>query len=55
MIIFGKPYKQKYISRIIKTVIIVLFIIVSILLIGCSKDFNPTTTILKHLITNKDK
>ncbi len=55
MIIFGKPYKQKYISRISKTIIIVLFIIVGISLVGCFKDFNPTTTILKHTITNKDK
>jgi PBP1b-binding outer membrane lipoprotein LpoB len=52
MIIFGYPIPRKY----NKTIIIVLLIIVSILLIGCSKlEFDPKTSIIKYIIKNKDK
>ena len=54
MIIFGHPIHRKHTKRIFKLVILVLVLVVSLALFGCSKDINPTTSIIKYIIKNKD-
>ena len=51
MIIFGYPIHKKH----NKTIIIILFIIVSFLLVGCSKlEFDPKTSLFKYIIKNRE-
>jgi len=50
MIIFGKPFKMKYI--IITLVLIIIFVGI----VGCSKvEFDPKTSILKYTLKNARK
>ncbi len=47
MIIFGKPFKMKYI--IITLVIIIIFVGI----VGCSKmEFDPKTSLIRYTIQN---
>ena len=56
MIIFGHPIHRKHTKRMFKLVILVLVLVVSLALFGCSKlEFDPRTSIFKHIITNKNK
>jgi len=48
MIIFGKPFKMKYI--IITLVLIIIFVGI----VGCSKmEFDPKTSLIRYTIQNK--
>lgn len=56
MIIFGHPIHRKNTKRIVKLVILVLVLVVSLALFGCSKlEFDPKTSIIKYIIKNKNK
>ena len=55
MIIFGHPIHRKNTKRIVKLVILVLVLVVSLALFGCSKlEFDPRTSIIKYIIKNGD-
>jgi hypothetical protein len=56
MIIFGHPIHRKNTKRIVKLVILVLVLVVSLALFGCSKlEFDPKTSIFKYIIKNGEK
>ena len=55
MIIFGHPIHRKHTKRMFKLVILVLVLVVSLALFGCSKDINPTTSIIKYIIKEGNK
>lgn len=46
MIIYGKPIKDKIFKR---TIIIILILLLSVILLSCTKKLDPTTSILKHI------
>ena len=56
MIIFGHPIHRKHTKRMFKLVILVLVLVVSLALFGCSKlEFDPRTSIIKYIIKNGEK
>jgi len=54
MIICGKIIHRKHTKRVVRLVVLVLVLVVSLAVFGCSKDINPTTSIIKYIIKNKD-
>jgi len=55
MIIFSYSIHRKNTKRIVKLVILVLVLVVSLALFGCSKlEFDPRTSIIKYIIKNGD-
>lgn len=56
MIIFGHPIHRKNTKRIVKLVILVLVLVVSLALFGCSKlEFDPKTSIFKYIMKEGNK
>ena len=52
MIIFGKAIHRKY----NKYIVVICFVILSFLLLSCSKiEFDPTTTSLKYILQKEHK
>tara|TARA_Y100001970_G_C14037474_1_gene751890 strand:- start:455 stop:622 length:168 start_codon:yes stop_codon:yes gene_type:complete len=52
MIIFGKSIHRKY----NKYIVVICFVILSFLLLSCSKiEFDPTTTSLKYILQKEHK
>mgnify|MGYP003651835732 FL=1 len=56
MIIFGHPIHRKHTKRMFKLVILVLVLVVSLALFGCSKlEFDPRTSIIKYIMKEGNK
>jgi hypothetical protein len=56
MIIFGHPIHRKNTKRVVRLVILVLVLVVSLAVFGCSKlEFDPKTSIFKYIMKERNK